>query len=179
MPASGLLFRKGDAWSVALEPLRQDGRRPADDKAACHLRLTRVLRNDFPATLAAEIEFTTSSPPTTASYRMQLDATSTAAAALLSSSHRRGDPDNPRHVVLPLSGKLVEILVAVGQDVAENQVLAFVKQMKMELEVRSPRAGRAKWVLEMEEDEEDVAEGTLLVELDEPDREPGLARGKL
>jgi acetyl/propionyl-CoA carboxylase alpha subunit len=35
--------------------------------------------------------------------------------------------------ILPLSGKLIEILVADGGDVAENQVLAFIKQMKMEL----------------------------------------------
>jgi biotin carboxyl carrier protein len=75
--------------------------------------------------------------------------------------------------VLPISGTLIEVLVAPGDVVEENQVVAFVKQMKMELEVRSPRTGRAQWVYEMEEEEEDVADGILLVEL-----EDGL-RGKL
>lgn len=177
MPASSLLFRKGDAWSISLEPLA-NGKTQGLDKVAHHLKLSRVLRNEFPTSLAAEIEYTTPSSQTAMLYRMQLATTNTAASALVSSSHRRGDPKNPRDVVLPLSGKLIEILVAEGDDVVENQVLAFVKQMKMELEVRSPRAGRVQWVHEMEDDEEDVAEGMLLVELEERE-DQGQIRGKL
>jgi pyruvate carboxylase len=169
---SNLLFRKGDAWSITLEPLNK-----SSEKVAHHLKLSRVLRNEFPSALAAEIEYTTPASQIAMPYRMQLETTTTAASALVSSSHRRGDPNNPRHVILPLSGKLIEVLVADGDTVAENQVLAFVKQMKMELEVRSPRAGRVIWVHEMEDDEEDVAEGMLLVELDE--RGQGQVRGKL
>ncbi|KAJ5104807.1 hypothetical protein NUU61_002154 [Penicillium alfredii] len=176
LPSSNLLFRKGDAWSITLEPLEKSASQ--EGKMVHHLRLSRVLRNEFPASLAAEIEYTTPSSQTAIPYRMQLGTTSTAASALVSSSHRRGDPKNPRHVILPLSGKLIEILVAEGEEVAENQVLAFVKQMKMELEVRSPRAGRASWVYEMEDDEEDVAEGMLLVELEE-DKSKVEVRGKL
>ncbi|KAK5689189.1 hypothetical protein LTS12_028909, partial [Elasticomyces elasticus] len=82
------------------------------------------------------------------------------------------------HIVLPLSGKLVEVLVATGERVEQDQVVAFVKQMKMELEVRSPRSGIVKWAFEMEEDEEDVAEGMLLVELEES-RGSVEMRGKL
>lgn len=178
LPASNLLFRKGDAWSITLEPL-SNGKPQASNKVAHHLKLSRVLRNEFPTSLAAEIEYTTPSSQTAMPYRMQLATTNTAASALVSSSHRRGDPNNPRHIVLPLSGKLIEILVAEGDTVAENQVLAFVKQMKMELEVRSPRAGTVHWVHEMEDEEEDVAEGMLLVELEEQRREPGQVRGKL
>lgn len=165
LPSSSLLFRRGDAWSLDLEPLNQ----AAKQREQHHLRLTRVLQNDFPASMAAEVAYTT--PSSTATYRLQLKATSTAAAALVSSSDRRGDTQNPRHIVLPLSGKLIEVLVEPGQMITENQVVAFVRQMKMELEVRSPRTGRARWVYEMEE-EEDVAEGMLLVELEE-------MRGKL
>jgi pyruvate carboxylase len=170
---SNLLFRKGDAWSITLEPVDK-----SSEKVAHHLKLSRVVRNDFPTALAAEIEYTTPTSQTSIQYRMQLETTNTAASALVSSSHRRGDPNNPRHVVLPLSGKLIEVLVAGGDTVAENQVLAFVKQMKMELEVRSPHAGRVKWVHEMEDEEEDVAEGMLLVEFDEH-IEQGQVRGKL
>ncbi|KAJ5836508.1 hypothetical protein N7447_002534 [Penicillium robsamsonii] len=176
LPASNLLFRKGDAWSITLEPLSKDSQQL--DKVFHHLRLSRVLRNEFPASLAAEIEYTTPTSQGAIPYRMQLEATTTAASALVSSSHRRGDPKNSHHIILPLSGKLIEILVSDGEDVVENQVLAFVKQMKMELEVRSPRSGRVKWVYEMEDEEEDVADGMLLVEL-EPNHGKMEVRGKL
>ncbi|KAL4900205.1 biotin carboxylase C-terminal domain-containing protein [Aspergillus multicolor] len=167
LPQSNLLFRPGDAWSITLEPLNshQDSQRQQQ-----HLQLTRVLQSDFPSSLSAEVQHTM--PSSSMAYRMKLESTNTAASAMVS-SHRRGDPHNPRHIVLPLSGKLVEVLVSAGDTVQENQVVAFVKQMKMELEVRSPRAGRAQWVFEMEEEEEDVAEGVLLVELEEE------VRGKL
>ncbi|KAJ5199173.1 ATP-grasp fold subdomain 1 [Penicillium cf. griseofulvum] len=176
LPASNLLFRKGDAWSITLESLSKDSQQ--SDKVAHHLRLTRVLRNEFPASLTAEIEYTTPTSQGAIPYRMQLETTTTAASALVSSSHRRGNPKNPHHIILPLSGKLIEILVTDGEDVVENQVLAFVKQMKMELEVRSPRSGRVKWVYEMENEEEDVAEGMLLLEL-EPNNGKVEVRGKL
>lgn len=166
MPSSNLLFRRGDAWSITLEPLHKDQAKQ-QEKASHHLQLSRVLRNEFPASMAAEIEYTTPASQSAIPYRLQLAATNTAASALVSSSHRRGDTNNPRHVVLPLSGKLIEVLVAEGDEIAENQVVAFVKQMKMELEVRSSRAGRVKWVHEMEDEEEDVAEGMLLAELEE------------
>lgn len=175
VPSSSLLFRKGDAWSITLEPL---GKSQLPQQVTHHLRLSRVLRNEFPTSLVAEIEYTTPSSQTAVPYRMQLNTTSTAASALVSSSHRRGDPKNPRHVVFPLSGKLIEVLVAQGEEVASHQVLAFVKQMKMELEVRSPRAGKVKWVYEMEGDEEDVAEGMLLVEL-ENEKSAVEVKGKL
>ncbi|PKY06184.1 hypothetical protein P168DRAFT_316204 [Aspergillus campestris IBT 28561] len=167
VPASNLLFRRGDAWSVKLEPLTSSP--PASQQH--HIQLTRVLQNDFPSSLSAEIEYTT--PSSSTAYRIQLATTQTAASALVSSSHRRGDTLNPRHIVLPLSGKLTEVMVGPGDVIAENQVVAFIKQMKMEVEVRSPRAGRAQWVYEMEDEEEDVAEGMLLVELEEE------LRGKL
>ncbi|KAJ5947853.1 hypothetical protein N7466_000868 [Penicillium verhagenii] len=177
LPSSNLLFRRGDAWSIRLEPLQKDNPQ-TPSSVSHHLKLSRVLRNEFPTSLVAEIEYTTPGSKTAIPYRLQLDTTTTAASALVSSSHRRGDPSNPRHIILPLSGKLIEMLVTEGEDVVENQVLAFVKQMKMELEVRSPRAGRVDWVYEMEDDEEDVAEGMLLVELKEAQDHEKL-KGKL
>jgi biotin carboxyl carrier protein len=160
------LFRPGDAWSITLEPLSSQ----RETQQQHHIQLTRVLQNDFPASISAEVQYST--PSSSTAYRVKLETTNTTASALVS-SHRRGDPRNPRHIVLPLSGKLIEVLVLPGDIIEENQVVAFVKQMKMELEVRSPRAGRAQWVYEMEEEEEDVAEGILLVELEEE------LRGKL
>ncbi|PKX97013.1 putative pyruvate carboxylase [Aspergillus novofumigatus IBT 16806] len=166
--SSSLLFRRGDAWSISLSPLAlSPTSKEETGEIRQHLRLSRVLRNDFPSSLTAEIEYTT--PSASIPYKLHLSATGAAtAASALVSGHRRGDPSNPRHIVLPLSGKLIEVLVKPGETIAKDQVVAFVKQMKMELEVRSPRAGRVKWVFEVRRDgeEEDVVEGMLLVELD-------------
>ncbi|PYH41757.1 putative pyruvate carboxylase [Aspergillus saccharolyticus JOP 1030-1] len=163
-PGSNPLLRGGDAWSVVLEPLPSTQQQPKGDLRH-HLRLTRVLLNNFPSSLAAEVEYTT--PTSSHAYRLQLAATATAASAVVSSAQRRGDIHNPRQIVLPLSGKLIEILVATGDLIAKDQVVAFLKQMKMEVEIRSPRAGRAQWVYEMEDEEDEVAEGMLLVELED------------
>ncbi|GIK00353.1 hypothetical protein Aspvir_004376 [Aspergillus viridinutans] len=167
LPTSSLLFRRGDAWSISLSPLTSTSTPTSKDQPETrhHLRLSRVLRNDFPSSLTAEIEYTT--PAASTPYKLHLAATgaNTAASALVS-GHRRGDPSNPRHIVLPLSGKLIEVLVRRGETIAKDQVVAFVKQMKMELEVRSPRAGRAKWVFGVQDGEDDVVEGMLLVELE-------------
>ncbi|KAH0843482.1 hypothetical protein AYO21_07242 [Fonsecaea monophora] len=163
--AASTLFRKGDAWTVLLE-------NPADKPSsikppAHHLSISRVTRNEFPTALVADITYTIPGSRTH-SYKMTLNSTTSSAGAT-ASTHRRGDPTKKTHIVLPMSGKLVEVLVDVGDEVRENEVIAFVKQMKMELEVRSPRAGKVKWVIEMENEEEgdDVAEGVLLMELED------------
>ncbi|KAF7156076.1 hypothetical protein CNMCM5623_009218 [Aspergillus felis] len=182
LPTSSLLFRRGDAWSISLSPLASTSTSTPTSKdqpeTRHHLRLARVLRNDFPSSLTAEIEYTT--PAGSIPYKLHLAAAgaNTAASALVS-GHRRGDPSNPRHIVLPLSGKLIELLVRPGDAIAKDQVVAFVKQMKMELEVRSPRAGRVKWVYDVGDGEEDVVEGMLLLELEFDSASGGVPKGKL
>ncbi|KIY00318.1 uncharacterized protein Z520_04003 [Fonsecaea multimorphosa CBS 102226] len=160
------LFRKGDAWTLVLE---NSGEKSSSSvkPPAHHLSISRVTRNEFPAALIADISYTIPGARTH-SYKMTLNSTTSSADAA-ASTHRRGDPSKKTHIVLPMSGKLVEVLVDEGDEVRENEVIAFVKQMKMELEVRSPRAGKVKWVIEMENEEEgdDVAEGVLLVELED------------
>jgi pyruvate carboxylase len=154
------LFRKGDAWSLTISPYQAEA-----GAVPHHLSLTRVLRNDFPSSLAAEILFTT--PPTANSsaqstpYTITLASTSASAASAIS-HHRRGDPFDPTHVSVPFSGKLVEVLLDEGDIVREGDTICVIQQMKMELEVRSPRSGIVTWVMEAE-DEEDVAEGMLAV----------------
>ncbi|OCT53331.1 Biotin carboxylase [Cladophialophora carrionii] len=157
-------FRKGDAWTVVLEDPRNTS--PATAKPpAHHLAIERVTRNEFPEALIADVSYTIPGQQPQ-SYKMTLNST-TASADATASTHRRGDPGNKAHIILPMSGKLVEVLVEEGDEVRENEVIAFVKQMKMELEVRSPRAGVVKWAIELENEEgDDVAEGTLLVELE-------------
>ncbi|KAJ4377732.1 hypothetical protein N0V83_000562 [Neocucurbitaria cava] len=156
------LFRKGDAWSIALSS--PDDAKQNSDKRPHHLELTRVLRNDFPTSLSAELLFTTpstssSAKPQSTPYTITVSTTSASASAA-TSHHRRGNPSDPSHISIPFPGKLVEVLVDEGDLVKESDVICVVQQMKMELEVRSPRSGRVTWVTEAE-DGEDVAEGTL------------------
>ena len=159
--SSNVLFRKGDAWSLTLEDSGKDSKTTGE---ARHLKIDRILRNEFPRSLGADILYTVPGQQPVP-YKVTLASTSASADAT-SSTHRRGDPTNKSHIVLPMSGKLIEVLVEEGDEVKENDVIAFVRQMKMELEIRSPRAGKVGWVIEVgNEDGDDVAEGVLLVEL--------------
>jgi biotin carboxyl carrier protein len=49
-------------------------------------------------------------------------------------------------VTAPMPGRVVRMLVAAGDDVAVRQGLVVVEAMKMENELRSPKAGRVKEV---------------------------------
>jgi pyruvate carboxylase len=174
--STSTLFRKGDAWSVLLEDSKDVA--GAMKPPAHHLAIERITRNEFPEALIADVSFTAPGKGRQ-SYKMTINSTSASADAT-ASTHRRGDPNNKSHVVLPMSGRLVEVLVEEGDEVAENQVIAFVKQMKMELEIRSPRAGQVKWVIEMESEEgDDVAEGVLLLELEEKEKQRPEVRSRL
>jgi biotin carboxyl carrier protein len=50
----------------------------------------------------------------------------------------------PSRVQAPMPGKLVRVLVSAGQDVGAGQGLVVMEAMKMENEIRAPRAGRVK-----------------------------------
>ncbi len=171
---SSTVFRKGDAWTLLLE----DPNTKAANPPSHHLSISRITRNEFPTALIADVLFTVPGQSPTP-YKMTLNAT-TSSAESAASTHRRGDPSNKTHIILPMSGKLMEVLVEEGDEVKEDEVIAFVKQMKMELEVRSPRAGRVKWAIEMEGEEgDDVAEGVLLVELEAEDKSRPEIRSRL
>lgn len=162
LASSSTIFRKGDAWTLSLEP-KTETPSQTSHKQQHHLEITKVLRNDFPATFSAELTLTaqdSASKP----FTMHLNSTTSSASAL-SSKHRRGSPSDPTHVIIPFSGKLVEVLVDVGDVVQQNDVICVVKQMKMELEVRASRGGRVSWVTDAEDDE-DVAEGVLAAVVD-------------
>ncbi|KIW49341.1 hypothetical protein PV05_11025 [Exophiala xenobiotica] len=170
MGSSGTTFRKGDAWTVVLET---PGQSSSTKPPAHHLSIDRITCNEFPEALVADVSYTIPGAKPQ-SYKMTLNST-TASADATSSTHRRGDPNNKAHIVLPMSGKLIEVLVEEGDTVEENQVIAFVKQMKMELEIRAPRAGTIKWAIELDNEEgDDVAEGVLLAELEDETAKPDI-----
>jgi pyruvate carboxylase len=50
-------------------------------------------------------------------------------------------PKGPLPIPAPMPGKVVKLLVKVGDPVTANQPVAVVEAMKMENEIRSPRAG--------------------------------------
>ena len=72
-------------------------------------------------------------------------------AVVTVNGHRRGRAsDTARHapgeraIVAPMPGRVVRILVAVGDEVAPGQGVVVVEAMKMENELRAPAAGRVK-----------------------------------
>jgi pyruvate carboxylase len=163
---SNVLFRKGDAWSIKMTPEPSTKSRLNVERSviSSHLQLTRILRNEFPTSLTASVVYTGPSGSPT-SFTVSIDATNASAKALASTNkHRRGDPGNPNHVIIPFPGQLMEILVDEGDIVAKGDVVAVVRQMKMELEIRASRGGKVAWIFDGEEGEE-VGEGILVAEV--------------
>ena len=54
--------------------------------------------------------------------------------------------DGEQAIVAPMPGRVVRVLVAAGDEVAVRQGVVVVEAMKMENELRSPKAGRVKEV---------------------------------
>ena len=50
--------------------------------------------------------------------------------------------EGPRAVKAPMPGRVVRVLVAVGDEVAELQGLVVLEAMKMQNELKAPKAGR-------------------------------------
>jgi acetyl/propionyl-CoA carboxylase alpha subunit len=50
--------------------------------------------------------------------------------------------EGPQRVDAPMPGKVVRVMVKVGDEVAEGQGLLVVEAMKMENELKSPKAGK-------------------------------------
>jgi biotin carboxyl carrier protein len=70
----------------------------------------------------------------------------------------------PARLIAPMPGRVVRLLRSAGAEVAEGDGLAVIEAMKMENELRSPRAGR---VLEVAVREGQAVEaGALLIVID-------------
>jgi acetyl-CoA/propionyl-CoA carboxylase biotin carboxyl carrier protein len=73
-----------------------------------------------------------------------------AVRVVIDGARARGAGRAPRHgdgeqrIVTPMAGRVVRVLAAPGDAVAERQPLVVVEAMKMENEFVAPRAGRVK-----------------------------------
>lgn len=195
-----LLFRKGDAWTLSLQP-KAAAAQSSDSTATTtalsdpiskksknnnnhHLEITKVSRNDFPRTLAAEISLTPLSDATTITstptpYTLHLTSSSSSSAHSSSDKkkqqqqhhhNKQGSPTDPSHVLIPFPGKLVEVCVDVGDAIEAGAVVCVVRQMKMELEVRCKKGGVVGWVIGCDEDDvndEDNDDGEVEMEVGE------------
>jgi acetyl/propionyl-CoA carboxylase alpha subunit len=155
MSSSGLLVKKGDTFAVHLVG-------PGIDKSFDEtLTISKVVKNDFPNSLITEL--TGSKVPGARDneaprYTLQVAQSS---GTTNSTGSRKGDPENPTHLICPLAGQLVEMLVEEGDVVEEWEPVAIMRQMKMELEVRAQRKGVVTSLWEIEEGD-DVGDGMLV-----------------
>lgn len=161
LAGSSTMFRKDDAWSISLKPTG------TSESQQHHFQISKVLKNDFPSSFTAEVQYTIQGSDSR-SYTLDLQTTS-ASGSTLNSPHPQGNRSDNTHVILPVSGKLVEVLVEAGDVVEKDEPVCVVKQMKMEIEIRSHRAGVVSWVTEAEDDE-DVAEGMLAAVIEDEAR---------
>jgi pyruvate carboxylase len=74
------------------------------------------------------------------------------------------DPANPGHVGAPMSGKVVELVVKVGEEVSEGQKLMVTEAMKMLNVIKSPKAGIVQKILVAKGD--DLQAGDLSFEVE-------------
>jgi biotin carboxyl carrier protein len=59
--------------------------------------------------------------------------------------------EGPQEIVAPMPGKIVKVLVSENQEVVRDQGLLVIEAMKMQNEIRAPRAGRVERVYAQEE----------------------------
>jgi biotin carboxyl carrier protein len=69
--------------------------------------------------------------------------------------------DGPRSVKAPMPGRVVRVLVGVGDEVAAQQGVVVIEAMKMQNELKSPKAGRVARVAAVVGDT--VGSGDVLV----------------
>jgi biotin carboxyl carrier protein len=81
-------------------------------------------------------------------------------ASVEGSAHARGE----QRVVAPMPGRVVRLLVAIGDEVAARQPIVVVEAMKMENELRTPKAGRVKEIAVAAGDSVEAGRMLVLVE---------------
>lgn len=70
-------------------------------------------------------------------------------ASIIDRKHRRTiehRPEGPQQLTAPMPGKVVRVLLKPGDEVAAGQGVVIVEAMKMQNEIKSPKAGRIREV---------------------------------
>jgi pyruvate carboxylase len=80
------------------------------------------------------------------------------------SSHVQADPDDSKEIGAPMPGKIFKIMVNVGDEVVEGDVLLVSEAMKMETNIKAKRAGVIGELVFGEGDQ--IDQGDLLVVLE-------------
>ena len=80
-------------------------------------------------------------------YSFQLNVQDEAERRLQIGKRKEVVPDGELHLEAPISGSVVSVPVAEGDEVVLGQTLVVLEAMKMENEISAPRAGTVKSVL--------------------------------
>lgn len=75
-----------------------------------------------------------------------------------------GGLSGPRPVKSPMPGRVVRVLVAAGDEVAEHQGVVVIEAMKMQNELKAPKAGRVARVAVTAGDTVDAGKVLVVVE---------------
>ena len=163
-----LSLKKGDSWNLSYSG------REESKQHELFVKIEKIHRNDFPNEFEAQLSLRAMKDQASAEiYNLKLHQSESTSAAD-NNNHCRGDPRDPTHLICPLSGQLVEMLVEEGDEVGESDAVAVIRQMKMELEVRAHRRGVIQKIWEVE-DGEDISAGVLICEI----RDSGEVKPKL
>ena len=157
--SSGFSFRKGDSWNMSLA----NSTSTAPEQLV--VQISRLLRNDFPSNLIAEVSVSSNDHDADKSSLQDLKIElSQSTFSTNSSSITRGDRSNPAHLACPFSGQLVETLVNEDDNVDTYDAIAVVRQMKMEVEIRAHKPGVVKRLWDIEPGS-GVQDGLLVCEI--------------
>ena len=75
-----------------------------------------------------------------------------------------GTETGPRKVTAPMPGKIVRVMVAVGDEVKAGQGIVVMEAMKMQNEMKSPKDGRVQKILVAEGSTVNPGDGLAIIE---------------
>ena len=134
-----------------------------DHRAVGRQSLSLLVREGDGATRSVDV--TVVAKPGGAGFDVSLDGQTLPAALVSRFGRRAGEAgaqgSGPQHVIAPMPGKIVRLLVGPGDAVEPRQGLVVIEAMKMENELRASRAGRVTSIKVAEG--QSVEAGTLLV----------------
>lgn len=144
-PALGLgrlLLQPGSLFHLKISPA---GNSPNDVHSRHTLMLASIAQNGFPENLSGTLQTTFSPNP------MAFTLSQASSTTVSSSAFELADPDNPKHIALPFTGKVVELhpaLIAAREGgansarrVKNGETLVVMTMMKMESVLVAPWDG--------------------------------------